>query len=424
MARLATWLGAAAAIVIAVVLFVSCGGGGDSGEESTATPAPSPTPNVTVLTSDDGKLTLAIPNGAVPGSTVISITAVPLQQLPIELQQLRGAGTGYRLEPDGLEFLQPVEATLTLDRADVPDAAGSMSAYALVSFSEPTGREVLPGQSTHASVTGGSVVITGQLMHFSTLGTTQGSIEVSLDTVPREQAVGATFTADADARNINPDLVRLTEPEGAFVASGAVSTVGDDAYIGLDNEEQLNAEGYSNTGTFHCDVAGPGTYGVVAKITSVVIEAPDAVTELSVQLDGDVECVEAGGGATQPPPGATNTPAASSGVPAVVVTSEGECEHTQPGVESESRDRVGVRDTNGQPVANATINGTATGPALINNTATAMTDANGNALLVYRITSLGPYTMVVGSVVLPDGKIAIFDPASVLSTTFTVGQTC
>ena len=422
MRRLAMRLGAAAAVVACIVLLVSCGGGGDGGEEATATPQPSPTPEVTIVTSDDGKLALAIPNGALPAGTVISMTAVPVTELPAELQQLKGAGTGYRLEPDGLVFSQPVEATLTLDRANLPDAAGSMAAYGLVSFSEPAGREILPGQSTHASVSGSEVLVRGQLTHFSTLGLTQGSIEVSLDTVPREQAVGATFTAAADARNINPDFVRLTEPEGAFVASGAVST-SSDGYIGLDNEEQLNAEGFSNTGTFHCDVAGPGTYGVEAKITSVVLDAPEIVTELTVQLEGDVVCVEAGGGATQPPPAATNTPVASGG-PSVVVTSEGECEHTQPGVESETRDRVGVRDTNGQPVAGATINGTATGPALINNAAAAVTDASGNAVLVYRITAFGPYAMVVGSVVLPDGTIAVFDPSSVLSTTFTVGATC
>lgn len=431
MGRLATWLGAAAGIVFAVILFVSCGGGGDGGEDATATPQPSPTPSVTVITSDDGKLSIAIPNGAVPAGTIISITAVPLEQLPIELQQLKGAGTGYRLEPDGLVFSQPAEATLRLDRANLPDAQGSMSAYALVSFNEANGREVLPGQSTTASVTGSEVVVRGQLTHFSTLGTTQGSLEVSLDTVPRQQAVGATFSADAGARNLNKDLVRLTEPEGAFVASGTVSAAGNDIYIGHDNEEQLNAEGFSNTGTFHCDVEGPGTYGVEAKIKSVVIEAPEAVTDLTVQLEGDVECVEAGGGATQPPPGPTNTPAAG-GAPTLKIVQTAGCDHTQPGVQSEFQKRVKVTDASGNPVAGVKVDEQATGPGfrgpggqpVQTATQSATTDANGEARLVFTIVRPGEYVATVQRLTLPDGRLAVFDQASTLQTRFTVGQTC
>ena len=61
------------------------------------------TPETIVITSDDGKLTIEIaPDALDDEDIVMSITAVPLEELPEELQVVRGAGTGYRPEPDGL----------------------------------------------------------------------------------------------------------------------------------------------------------------------------------------------------------------------------------------------------------------------------------------------------------------------------------
>ena len=79
------------AILAGVLLFVTAACGGDSGPDAPPTAAATPTPDVRIVTSDDGKLTLAIPLGAVSDDQEITITAVPLAELPDPLPNVRGA---------------------------------------------------------------------------------------------------------------------------------------------------------------------------------------------------------------------------------------------------------------------------------------------------------------------------------------------
>jgi hypothetical protein len=217
-----------------------------------------------------------------------------------------------------------------------------------------------------------------------------------------------------------------------FEASGQVSVdPAEEAFIGPDNEEQLNSEqGFSNPGVFHCGDPGPGTYGVAAKATSVVQPegAEEIRTELNVVLEVDVECVAGGGGPTNTPapPGPTNTPPPSDGVPEVTVTIRAGCVHTMPGVESEFQVIVIVRftDAAGNPAPGLTVDGQAQGSGLINGTASGVTDASGEVLLVFRINKFGAYTVTVQRLTLPDGRLAIVQPGTSLTSSFTVGQTC
>src|SRR3990172_991155 len=60
--------------------------------------------------SGDGFFTLEVPRDLLADEDQITITPVPLDQLPDPLKQLRGAGAGYRIEPAGLTFSKPVKA--------------------------------------------------------------------------------------------------------------------------------------------------------------------------------------------------------------------------------------------------------------------------------------------------------------------------
>jgi hypothetical protein len=426
-------------LLVSMLVALACGGDGGA-SDATATPAATATPEGTIVTSDDGKLTLSIPNGAMPEGTEVTATSVPLAQLPLELQQLRGARDGYLLGPDGLEFSQPVTATLALDRSELPgEPPNGSSAFGLVSFNETAGREVLPVQTTRTSLTDGTVTVSAEINHLSYVGLTQGSLQVALQIVGPQIPANSTFTADAGAKVVDGSVARLTEPAGIFVASGQVSVDPvDEAFIGPDNEDQLNTQqGFSNPGTYHCGDPGPGTYGLQAKTIAVVPGdgGTEIRTELNVELEIDVECVAGGGGPTNTPApaGPTNTPPSGGGGEVTVKQTAG-CEHTQPGVKSEFRKKGKVTDASGNPIAGARVVERATGPGLIDpndNTRTvqsadksATTDANGGFSIVWEIRSGGPYTGTVQQVVLASGQAATLSSSSTLSVSYTVVQVC
>ena len=85
-----------------VVLFVTAACGGDSGPDA---PPATPTPDARIVTSDDGKPTLAVPLGAVSDDQEITITTVALAELPDPLPNVRGPGPGDERGPDGVGCL-------------------------------------------------------------------------------------------------------------------------------------------------------------------------------------------------------------------------------------------------------------------------------------------------------------------------------
>jgi len=130
-------------------------------------------------------------------------------------------------------------------------------------------------------------------------------------------------------------------------------------------------------------------------------------------------------------PEVTPPPAEGDVITVVVVQTAG-CEHTQPGVQSEFLKNVIVTSPAGDPMEGLTVDEQVQGPGLLDEsgqitntlTASATTDTQGEADFVFPIVSFGPYTGVVQRVTLPDGRLAAFDPESVLRTDFTVGETC
>jgi hypothetical protein len=248
------------------------------------------------VVSDDGKLTIIIPAGLVDDDVEITATALPLEQLPVELRQLRGAGAGYRLDPDGLEFDQPVEVTLELERGELDEEpAGQTSAYALVSFSEDGGREILEGQALKTRLGEGSLTVSGMLTHLSFLGRTRGSLSVSLAAAPVDQTVGGEFAAAAEATNSDSSgAVRLRGIEGKFEALGALSFAGDaSSFLSGSGDLVAFGDGVGAEGRFACQSAGYGSYGVEASAESVVdVEGRETVTPLTVATDAVVFCAE------------------------------------------------------------------------------------------------------------------------------------
>lgn len=286
-----------------LTLLAACGGDG-AGPGS-----PTPTEEGRTVTSDDGKLTLEVPPGALDEDVPITITSVPLEELPQALQEVRGAGDGYRLEPDGLQFSEPVAVSLEMDRADLEDEPeDGITAYGLVSLTENGERELLNELATEATLGEETVVARGELSHFSLITRTKGSLVVSLEEVPRIQLVGATFKAKGSFGN--GDLrgkVTLVNPTGTFLAFGTVSAEGDT--FSPPHADLNPGDGVEGTGAFNCGQPGLGTYTLRGMATSVVeVKDQEPIrTPLTVTVDSVVECVSDELTPT-PTPAPTSTP--------------------------------------------------------------------------------------------------------------------
>ncbi len=217
-----------ASALVSLVVLAACGGNG-AGPTS---PTPSEGDATAIgeesrtVTSDDGKLTLKIPPEALGEDVPITITSVPLEELPQALQEVQGAGGGYRLEPEGLRFLGPVTVSLELDRDELEEEPeGEITAYVLVSLTEDGERELLDESVTEATLGEDTILVRGELSHFSWLTRTKSSLTFSLEKVKREQPVGGKFMAKMKAKNTDKSgRVTLGFVKGDLFDFGAVSS--------------------------------------------------------------------------------------------------------------------------------------------------------------------------------------------------------
>ncbi len=204
---------------------------------------------------------------------------------------LRGAGAGYRLEPDALEFSKPVAVTLELRRDELEgEPEDGITAYGLVSFTTGGERELLDELRTEASLDDDTVVVRGELSHFSWLGRTRGSLTVLLEEVQREQPAGGQFQAKATWSNTDTSgAVTLASGVAEYLASGSVQVVGD---VFAEQDDIAPGQEIEGGMLYQCDDSpGLGSYGVLVTLESTV-EAGDEtiVTRLRVVLSGAVEC--------------------------------------------------------------------------------------------------------------------------------------
>jgi hypothetical protein len=166
-----------ASLLSVAVLLAACGGGGEGGTGSGGNvqpPGNNPLPPGSAVigaaggtvTSDDGKVKLVIPAGALGNDQTITIESVDASKIPSDLT---GADSVYDMKPDGLRFMQPVQATVVLpSAAQRPDGTLSAAAGALVSMSGAD-IEALGDQTIVVSGVDNRVTARGTLMHFSKL---------------------------------------------------------------------------------------------------------------------------------------------------------------------------------------------------------------------------------------------------------------
>lgn len=369
-----------------MTLVVACGDGSDGGApDGEQSPAPSATvaAEATTVTSDDGLLTIEIPEGALDDPSEVTISTVAAEELPEPLASVRGVGHAYRLEPDGLEFSEPVAVTLVLSRSDLDEAENSLAAYALVTQGADGDLELLAGQDTEWTIGEDTVAVRGELRHFSLLAWTRGSLFAELTPAAPMQPLGGTFTVRATLENVDSTgTVVLRGANGEFSTAFQEVQVASDRVFGP--ETLAAGDAMPGAAAFKCpDHEADDIYSVKALATSVLEDGSE--TLLTLWVNGEVQCVA--GLPTQTPE------------PRLALN----CDHRMPGVESDVIVRVAGLDPG------ETVSGTVTGTGVIGGGAfTATASGTGVAEARVAIRELATYTVTV------DGE----------SDTITVGPTC
>jgi len=159
------------------------------------------------VTTDDGNLSLEIPPGALPEDTDIIIDQVNEDEWPKAIRDLEPEGQVIRLEPDGLEFNEPVGVSIKLtseETTDIKNEEGisEYTAYTLMSVGEDGEPEYLEETETHV-FDDGSIAVSGQLSHFSWLVRTKSLLQVKLWEQEEPKQVDEVFETSYKLTNIS-----------------------------------------------------------------------------------------------------------------------------------------------------------------------------------------------------------------------------
>jgi hypothetical protein len=217
-------------LLIAALVIGACGGSAEPGANAvdattSTTPAtPSTTPAATTAvppdtadagrtveerthTSDDGILTIVVPDGA--GADDVTITAAEQADLPAELAALTAPVYAYELSPDGAEFSEPVQVTYRIPVADLPPMPDGGVPWILL-VSATTDEELELYEDIEISREGDEVLVTGTTMHFSNTVAVVDNVEIWLESNPDPVSVpvGASFGVRVDS---SKDLSTLVD---------------------------------------------------------------------------------------------------------------------------------------------------------------------------------------------------------------------
>jgi len=265
------------ALMVALTVALAATSCGSGTKLAAATPKP-----LTVQSSDGG-LTLTVPPGATPRASEIAIKV--LDTVPAELGSKKG--TAYELTPDGLTFTKPVAVERRIDaKARGVDLRKGVPAVLLISKSQG---KWAPLDNVEVRVDGGTIVVTGTTMHFSTVVAVNLGAAVSMTPGEVEKYVGEDFQAVATITEQGQSEVEIKRV--ALAAVGAVSLVGPGIF---------EPETYSSAkGDFTCTRTGSGEY----RMTIALIE-PGLGPFLAGQIPFGMSL--SGSAACDPRPGPTS----------------------------------------------------------------------------------------------------------------------
>lgn len=270
-----------ASVVVGLLLVAACGSQDDAETAGEPGAATTTVAESTVVESDDGGLSLEIPDGALPEGTSaadITITALGAEDLPGPLAGTDLRSAFYSLEPDGLQFDEPVTLTRRFDAAGSGfDLAEGVPVPYLV-LSDPAGETFEPASEQTVQVEGGEVVLSGTIEHFSFAYAFGGTLSVRIpDSAPAY--VGGTTILDAEFHT-NENAADLTPKVIADV-------------IFADPGLEVRYDQVENQLVVSCQEEGVFSYGLELLVVGIGPSGDlfglDAV-EVVVFLEGEIEC--------------------------------------------------------------------------------------------------------------------------------------
>lgn len=177
-------------VVLIGFVFFACdehGGGGQGGGGGVSGVIG---PDGGTIQSQDGRLTLTFPPGALSEDTKITITDIKPGELRAEVDGFDSQFT-YRLEPDGIEFNVPVTASFLTDETPVQGDGSIVTEGALLVTSSNGQTELLENLTEDVNADEDTTSVSGELSHFSEFSQSFSGIYVTVSGVPDRLPEGA-----------------------------------------------------------------------------------------------------------------------------------------------------------------------------------------------------------------------------------------
>ncbi len=232
------------------------------------------------ISSPDGLLTLDIPANALTDDTLITVAPAPDFDTP-DLGDGEQLGAAYELGPDGQTFAAPITVSFDLGASadsEVPIAVP-------VSTSLDGGTEGLAAVSI--SNEGGTLHVTGQTTHFSTVFAIGLGAVVAMDPADPSIPVGDTWVSEVGIVSVIGSAVNLSDVDAKSADPAVASALA------------VAQSGEIWQASFECVSVGQAKFTAAATIelTNVILLLvaqllPGYSGSANVTLDGQAECLD------------------------------------------------------------------------------------------------------------------------------------
>jgi len=295
-------------VLLLGALLISCGD--DNPSSPTDDPPENPNtvsqeigPDGGEITSSDGDLTLTFPEGALPSPETITITPLSEDELGEEFQEIvdsLGIANAYEMGPDGLEFDEPVVATMPSDQNSVLNDSTLQLEMGLLLTSSDGQIEALDSLRLEpVSSDSSKLQVSGTLSHFSEMMQTDESnlVTARVTGVPDELEKNKTTTVKprAEIKILPVEKAEFIYDHVQNEAFNPPNLPEDNIFDLLDISSGEGLSEFERSITFICEFTGPDIFNSDIKVTidSEQSELLDVDTITFKDLHKDIICVEA-----------------------------------------------------------------------------------------------------------------------------------
>ncbi|MBT3239413.1 MAG: hypothetical protein HON98_02795 [Chloroflexi bacterium] len=182
-----------------------------------------------IIENNEANLKLEILPGALPEDTIIEIGLAVLEDTPEEIQNLvaefEETGTKaiiFRMEPDGLEFNEPVKISFEISADEVSEEG--VSDFSLFYQGQGGELEYFEDIEINYDAETSNYIVSGSIDHFSWVVRTKSFLRVKLEQIePKTRSVGEKFNVNYEIANISrTSLFKYENLSAEFFATGSV----------------------------------------------------------------------------------------------------------------------------------------------------------------------------------------------------------